>query len=718
MKCGAFKMEKTYDNIDDWEIIKEYKKKKLHKLNRLEKDYLKKHNQFKTRKLELEEYIPKKERTLTAYTNKFNKKDLNRSQTKHLRSKINSLEGEIKSSKERLENYDYDIELSLKKHDEIPPLIKQLKIDITTIEAKIKELKAKQDPKRKNSDKKAGETTQPCPKKCRVGEITIACSHAATGRNFTLEVPPHEPGMDTPEIHVISGSEQSAYDIMNINFDGECKHGNKSSAPDSALHKESQRESGYLQYCPRVEVYNYATNTNVHRPGNVKFAASLPGGSIFSSGKLRLLLDLVFCKENAYQEFDLHFNSCKGPLPYKAKVIAHPKWEWNFEMSFGYKESEIMVDGEHNDDKSVWETFTNLFKKEDNTFDKVESNGGWEAITKGGYKYDIHPWEIEKKIWTFKDLTNELGGSWAFLDSIDKFFNPLSGFFELAENKSKTAGTDNEGHKLASVTIHYPNIKISGKAERTELMNSPELGVKGDISFAFAPLFGITGELDLIQLLLSSLGGGFGDFLRKISKMSLGEKDKDGKLNKKKDHIETNLELKIGATSNVSGALGFEAEGETFWKAATADSKLNNATGISGIVALFLTGKAALSGQFLEIKFERGGEFKTADETGAKQSGIEINLKPVMMNGSYSAVGTLEFTGLSIIYAKYKKTEAAGEENKGVDDKGLSGKFGTTSPEENESAVTTRTAKNEKKAIIFSRRPLWEIGDDSSTLGA
>ncbi len=201
--------------------------------------------------------------------------------------------------------------------------------------------------------------------------------------------------------------------------------------------------------------------------------------------------------------------------------------------------------------------------------------------------------------------------------------------------------------------------------------------------------------------------------------MSLGDKDKDGKLDKRKDHIETNLELKIGATSNVSGALGFEAEGTTLWKAATAESKLNGATGISGIVALFLTGKASISGQIWIVKFDCGAEFKTTDESGAKQSGIEINLKPVMMNGSYSAVGTLEFTGLAIVYSLYKKTEAEGEKSKTTESENALGGFGSPSQptnDENNAAINI-TKKNEKKALIFSKRPIWEIGTDSSPLG-
>jgi hypothetical protein len=234
------------------------------------------------------------------------------------------------------------------------------------------------------------------------------------------------------------------------------------------------------------------------------------------------------------------------------------------------------------------------------------------------------------------------------------------------------------------------------------------------------PLFGITGNLDIVQLILSSMGGPFGKFLRKVSKMSLGTKDKDGKLDKRKDHIETNLELKIGATSNVSGALGFEAEGETLWKAATAESKLNGATGISGIVALFLTGKASITGEIWIVKFDCGAEFKTTDESGGKQSGIEINLKPVMMNGSYSAVGTLEFTGLAIVYSLYKKTEAEGEKSKTTEAENNLGDFGSPPLPVNDEnkATTSLTQKNEKKALIFSKRPLWEIGKDNAPLGA
>ena len=720
-------MGQSYDNIDDWEIIKEYKKERLKNLNKLKNNYRKKNNKFKRDKKKLDKEIAVKDKNEQVLSKELSEISNQRSmQYRAKRSQLHSAQGEIRRFNEKSDFYQHDIDLSQKRQDEIDAEASVLRTEIESVKAKIKELKAKQQPKKKMAGKKAAKTTEECPKKCRVENLKISCDHADS-RGFTLSVPPHEPGSDIPYLHVISSHARKSYDVVDVDFSGSCDHGKKSKSKVSEDFKEFSRTENYTEFCPRVSITNPETSTHVIQPSKVKFAAALSDKCISEyvpgTAELRLVTDLIFKRNQVVKEYDLQFESCKGDLPYKATVVAHPAWKWNFELSFAYKAATKLKK-----EKTVWETIKSLVVTKPTSYDDENINGGWEAAVKAGYTYDIHEWSYEDKL-SFQQLSDKLGGTWSFLQNIYNMFENINGFFEMAEVKNKAAKAAQKASKvkvkdkhLADIEVQWPNIKMSGNATKVELSNSPEVGVKGDFTLAFAPLFGIKGEIDVIQVLLATMGGPFGNFLRKASQMSIGEVDADGEIDTTKPYIDTNLELKIGATTNISGAVGFMAEEESFWKAATAEAKLSSgesgATAVSGSVGLILTGTALVKGMVWSVNFTFGGEFKTTDESGGKHAGFEVSLKPIVINDSYSALGTLEFTGLAIVYALYKKFEGAGVVDEETEDDDEEGDYASATASEPKKENPDYSAKSERKAVLFKRKPLLSNNKDMVSLDA
>lgn len=705
-------MTKMHESIDDWEIIKEYKQKKLEKQKAAQRDYKAKMGKFTRGKTNTEIKLKKEEAANEQRIKQFENESTRPRAKTRLKNKIKVSAGKVKDLKGLIDDYDHDIELATKLHNKMPEEIAKTEQEIEKVKAKIDELKRKEKTKKKTATKKTGKTTEKCPKKCRIENIKIKCSHKRS-----IEVPVYEPGMGIPYLNVLSGSQKKTYDIVDIDFGGKCDHGKSTKADDSEQHELFERVSGYKSYCPRVEVFNEDTQTSITRPSTVKFVPALKESSIFSSGTLRLLTDLIFCRDEAKQDYDLQFESCTGSLPYKARVTAHPQWEWKFAMSFGYKEATKVKASRYSEEKGIWNTVANWVSGKPEDYNDVETSGEWLAEIKGGYTYDIHtPFKISHT-YKLKELTEELSESWSFLEATNEFFKPLAGFFELTNVTNKKAKDD--GHEIATVEIQYPKLEVSGGAKNIEIENSPEIGVQGNLSIGFAPLFGIKGEIDIIQVCLASLGGPLGVFLRKASNMSIGTKDEEGKLDTKKNYIKTNLELKVGAESNVSGNLEFESKGESLWQG--TDSAAAN---IKGIVALILKGSAKIDGHVWVVKFECGAEFRTASEDGNGNSGIEVSIKPAFINQQFTAVGNFTFTGLSVIYALFKKAEAAGlEEDKGsTQSMGLPGAPQATEapPEEESKTAVGQETETYRKHVLFSKRdfPLFKFGEDTASVNA
>lgn len=727
-------MSEAYENIDDWEIIKEFKQERLKEIHKLEDDYRKKHNKFKIDKKELQKIISQSKIENHKLSEKLKPLEGKKDSKYYIAyAELCESEGELIRYHSKAEDYQHDIDLSKDRQNEMSAEAVTLRKEINVIKEKIKELKAKQKPKKKLSGKKTGETTEECPKKCRIEKISLECSHNKD-RGFTLKVPPHEPGAEIPYLHVLSSSKKEDYDIISVNFGGSCDHGKKASnKPVSTDHTKLVRNENYDSFCPRVQIKDEAYDTLVVQPSKVDFSAALNEkiSAPFASGELRLLTDLIFKRDEVSKDYDLQFESCKGNLPYKARVIAHPKWEWNFDFSFGYKPAEMKspqeyLEEKHIKSKGLWDTITSVFKKQPKTFNGIKNNGGWITKISGGYKYDTHSWPIEKEF-TFDELLEQI--NWKFLSNLNNIFSSVTGFFELAEAKNKVAEQvmKDKGivkfrkNDISKVTVHYPNIVISGKASKTEMNNSPEIGVQGDLSIAFKPLIGITGEIDVIQVLLTSMGPPFGHFLRMAASMSVGTYKEDGQLDTEQNFFETNLSLTIGATSSVQGALGFVAQGESLWQAAKADMKLSSgetgATGVSGIVGLALKGIALVRGMQWDVNYEFGGEFKTTGESGNGPAGFEINLKPIVVNNRYTAKGDFEFTGLAIVYALYKKFGAGGSEDKEKNKDAGKSSFGGPTPTE-KSKTAAVTAKNERKAVIFKKHSFRDNKNDTIKLNA
>ena len=113
------------------------------------------------------------------------------------------------------------------------------------------------------------------------------------------------------------------------------------------------------------------------------------------------------------------------------------------------------------------------------------------------------------------------------------------------------------------------------------------------------------------------------------------------------------------------------------------------------------------------MRFASGAMFKTASEDGSKPSGVEASLKPIIINSKYSAAGYLMFTGLSVIYAVYAKVEGAGLENN-AGGKKVSNKFDDDETETKDAFEQ----KNITKHILFKKRKIGSLGDDTISLGA
>ena len=193
-----------------------------------------------------------------------------------------------------------------------------------------------------------------------------------------------------------------------------------------------------------------------------------------------------------------------------------------------------------------------------------------------------------------------------------------------------------------------------------------------------------------MQYLLMALGGPFGAFLRKVAKLSVGKKDDSGELDKKKSYIQTNLELLLGLTSNVGGNLTFtNVDGK--WQG-------HAGSGVNGFIGMIFEGKAKVDGKVWRVTFGAGAEFKTTDESGSKQCGIDVSLKSVAIDNRFALVGLTEFTGLAITWAFYSNVGAENESDKDKSQLILVGRG---------NAKAKKEVKESGKHILFKKRALF-----------
>jgi hypothetical protein len=711
-------MNQIDQQIHSLETIKEYKQENYENVKKIANNYNKQDEEFKTNHRKTKTKISEsKKRSKSLAEDYFKMRDVSGGYASTI--ELDLEEGNTLYLEKYLNDIDDDIVLLKKKRIETNDTLTRIKKEIEQIDLKIDQLKKRKKNKKYKKNKVAGTTTEDCPKICTISDIKIKCSHS---RNFSLSVPPYHDGNDIPYLHVISGSEKSAYDVIDVDFNGNCDHGKVSSRGDkeNTKHELFVRNSDHEKYCPKVEIINGDTNTSIHQPSMTKFAAALPESSLFSSGELKVVKDLIFNKEDATQDYDLQFNSCSSSHPYKARIIAHPKWSWNFDMEFGYNKSTKIQGSAYTQDESLYSKLKYLFTDKPETYDDLESNGGWEAAIKAGYKYDIHKLVDYNRTLSLKGLAKELQSDWKLLNMLETFYAPINGFFELAKYKNKNTGDGkvSDEDAIATIKVDWTKLKISGSAESAEVPSTAEVGVKGTFSIGFEPLIGLTGSVNIMHLMLTTLGGGFGKYLNKVANMSLGSKDKSGKVDTDKMHIKTNLKLIMEANASIKGNLAFESTDETLWQAAKSDAKISSgkdgASNVSGFIGLSVTGDASISGLIWDVRFASGGMFKTASEDGTKPSGIEASLKPIVMNNKYSAAGYIEFTGLSVIYAVYSKIEAAGLENR-TKEKITDNLYDDDDETEIKDAFEQ---KNETRHILFKKRILGSLGDDTISLSA
>lgn len=673
------------DNEDDWKILKEYKQEQRNKVSEERENAKKAGKRAERSKPRVQKEIKELEAKKDEATTPRNKK---------------AVQFKIDDKKRLLDDVDHDIKKSAELQDKYTKDINEINARIDEIEEEIKRIR------RKNHEQKAAAKTQKadpveeCPKKCRIDNIKLACKHKKT-----LDIPPYDG--ETPTFHVLSNSKGEGQDIIDVTFSGSCDHGKSQSAGDSEKYEEPDRSANSDSYCPRVHVQNASSGTDIQRPSKTRFAAiteeyksnATPIGFLFNH--------LVFNRDKnelSYDahEYDISFQSCKGSLPYKALVVAYPKSSWNVEFSFGYTSTYDHVRGKRK------------FAKDDvKTYDGLKSEGKWGSKIKGEYTYDLYKTSIEQEL-NIEALLKELKGSWSFLEKLSEFFSPINGFVETAigyseaDEKKFDEKTDkykrenkhiSTEKKALSVTVEWPQLKLSGKFERAETTTKSSIGGNGSLSIEFAPLFGIKGKIDIIQFLLLSLGGPFGKFLRKISNMSMGYKDEEGKIDKSKSYIETQLELFFEVSTNVSGVAAYDCNEEKGWHCSPN-------SGISGFIGLLLQGGAKVDGKVWVVKFGAGAEFKVADESGAKPSGIELKYSPTVIHEEFTWAGSMEFNGLSIAWSYYANIGAEAELSSAESKKRSKNKFN-----KNAKVDAQREVKESGCHVILSKRPLFDGGN-------
>ncbi len=699
------------ENEHDWTVLKKFKQEKRDKLNNKIKATNKLNKGFKKQQAETSTEVEKlKDQDFKPL---------------HL-FKNGKCYAEKKKKTKFLADLNDDIAKAESDVIEFQSIIDALKPEILEIEKKIKAIHTRNLAKAtaRNTAKKKKKAVEECPKKCKVSNITIACSHSRT-----MEIPPFEEGGDVPTLHVVSGSNDANKDIVTVNMAGSCDHGKNQSADDNKEFEITQRLVGNDQFCPNTKIVGNNNDVNVHRPNGVQFNAATNLKLANTSPVYVLLKRLVFGDEDDTTEYDVSFGSCKGNYPYKAKVIAHPKEEWKLNFSFGYKAAY--------ENKTSKRKFGQDERVE--SYDAMTCNGKWAAALEGDYTYDSINNKLVKVTLTLEDLIKELGGSnWSYLVKLVEFFEPINGFFEnaigysegaaekygktkaKADKKDKTIG---EESTVTKIDFEGPTIKIGGNyamAERKELttkvgtennerqLTAPlyNVGGTGELSVGFDPLLRVTGTLDILQYLMCTFAGPFGKYLKKVSNMSMGKKEDDGG----GTYIETKLALAISLTSSLAGNLVFECTKEKGWDA-------SEKTSIGGFIGFELVGQAAVDGQVdgmcFKVSFGAGAEFKTTDESGGKKSGIEVNYKPTMIANKFNWAGEFVFNGLAIIWVVYTKGGVDGAEEDGKAAINKKGGFNSTKK------ISKEDAKKEisDKVDIFKKRSLF-ANDDAGSVNA
>lgn len=672
------------DNEDDWQILKEYKQEKRNRVSQ-EKERARKVGTRATRNK------PRAQQELQEL----------QAQKPASKSEKQQLDHKIADKQTLLEAIEHDIDKAEQLQQKYGADIEKLNADIAEIDETIKAIRRKNHEREKASKEGKAEPVQKCPKKCRISDIKISCGHD----KHTLDVPPFE--KELPTLHVLSGSKSEKQDIVDVTFSGSCDHGKSQSASDSEKHKETNRSHSAEQYCPRVNISNASDGTDVQRPSKTRFLTSTEEFQSNATALGFLFNHLVFNrnKDSSYDayEYDVSFTSCQGDLPYKAMVVAYPQSSWSLEFNFGYTA---------NYDKHV--ASRQFAKNGVKDFSALKGNGSWGSSVKANYAYDVYTNEIEQEF-NIENLLKELQGSWSVLQKLQEFFDPLGGMVESAigyteaeekkyDNtlqKAKNKDKLQSEHKVASVEVEWPQLKLEGKFQRVEKIGGEGIGGEGELSIGFSPLFGITGKIDIVQLLLQVLGGTFGNFLKKVANMSVGYKNAEGEVDKSRSYIESNIQLFLGATSNVSGSATYKCNAEKGWHADAGG------TGISGFLGLILEGAVKVEGKLWVVKVGAGAEFKTTDESGEKPPGIEVAYKPVVIDKEFSWAGYMEFNGLAILWAYYANMGAEGaiedEKEDEVDESG----FGATKVE------VEREVKTKGHHVLLKKRQLFGESDVS-----
>jgi len=189
----------------------------------------------------------------------------------------------------------------------------------------------------------------------------------------------------------------------------------------------------------------------------------------------------------------------------------------------------------------------------------------------------------------------------------------------------------------AKVEINWPLLNLKGGVSNTEIYNSPNVGLEGNISIGFKPLIGAKFTVDILNILIAAAGaasaavGGpvFAKFLIKL-KAQAAKGNKYGKVG---------IEILFSISGNISGELNWDCK------------PLNNTVkgGVEGAVPIVIEGKAEIEIDIFWVSIAAGAK------AGAK-TGFAAELKPGWdsNNGAFLG-GCVKFDGITLYYVLYSR---------------------------------------------------------------
>ncbi len=436
---------------------------------------------------------------------------------------------------------------------------------------------------------------------CSLDSLLIKCSHKE--RAYSLDVlnaPPTEGSKHL--LRVIDdpvGSEK-----VSIDFSGHCGKGNNHICPtvkvlcNSAIPTFEKQSSSSFDFLAKA-------NTTTENWSLSKFLkeAVIPTTEVINQTNI----------------YNIEVTSCTSSLPYNISVESWKKFSWVGEICLGYKPPKSFGDESKstsvaNDDSSNWELSCAL------------------SISSGSEKWSVNG-SIDEFLPGFK---NKFGG----------IINWLSNQSVAIENKSKKEAHSfftSEKIKMVNVDFSWPNLKLSGKVESTEVENDYYLDTEGNIELAFDPLIGATASTDILDWLIR-MNAGFGELILRIKRYAAEESDANRKVG-----AQVIIGLIFSTEGKISGQLGWNKKvNEKVWS-----MKGDKSASIVGEIGFSLKGIIHAEAKVFYVTAAAGATAELSGSGGYSNIGIAAKLFASNVKDKPAVGGQIIFTGMAIKGAYY-----------------------------------------------------------------